>query len=256
MHRIKITVVIALALMSASLLIWSFIPQAGASADKDPTEDPDRLPGFQGRFDEGEYLRQRDAFIALLRGVDPNKPFDPEARTRAVAKMDEQMAALQQTVEASKGTDQPMTLPNWIELGPNPIPNGQTQTTSSPVSGRVSAIAIDPADPNKVYVGAAQGGVYRSLDGGATWTAIFDTAQTLAIGTLNLDPVNGWLWVGTGEANGSADCYCRRRSLPDRERQYDRDSGWPDQSHSQLQSTKMAIRSARASSPAVPSARS
>ncbi len=64
--------------MSAGLLIWSFTPQAGASADNDPTEDPDRLPGFQGRFDEGEYLRQRDAFIALLRGVDPNKPFDPD----------------------------------------------------------------------------------------------------------------------------------------------------------------------------------
>jgi hypothetical protein len=36
------------------------------------------------------------------------------------------------------------------------------------VSGRVSAIEIDPNNPNNVYVGAAQGGVYRSLDGGAT----------------------------------------------------------------------------------------
>jgi hypothetical protein len=121
--------------------------------------------------------------------------------------MDGQVAALARAVEETAGTNAPMALPNWIELGPNPIPLGQTQTVRVAVSGRISAIEIDPSDPNKVYVGAAQGGVYRSLDGGATWTAIFDAAQTLAIGALNLDPVNGWLWVGTGEANGSADSY-------------------------------------------------
>ncbi len=98
-------------------------------------------------------------------------------------------------------------IPNWVELGPNPIPLGQTQTTRVAVSGRISAIEIDPTDPNKVYAAAAQGGVYRSLDGGATWTPIFEGAESLSIGSLTLDPANGWLWVGTGEANGSADCY-------------------------------------------------
>jgi hypothetical protein len=117
------------------------------------------------------------------------------------------MTSLRIAVEESSGTDAPLALPNWVELGPNPIPLGQTQTVRVAVAGRISAIEIDPTDPNKLYVGAAQGGVYRSLDGGATWAPIFDAAQTLAIGALNLDPVNGWLWVGTGEANGSADSY-------------------------------------------------
>jgi hypothetical protein len=121
--------------------------------------------------------------------------------------MDGQKTSLRMAVEESSGTNAPLALPNWVELGPNPIPLGQTQTVRVGVSGRISAIEIDPTDPNKVYIGAAQGGVYRSLDGGATWTPIFDAAQTLAIGALNLDPVNGWLWVGTGEANGSADSY-------------------------------------------------
>ncbi len=75
------------------------------------------------------------------------------------------------------------------------------------MSGRISAIEIDPTDANKVYAAAAQGGVYRSLDGGATWMPIFEGAQSLSIGSLTLDPANGWLWVGTGEANGSADSY-------------------------------------------------
>ena len=67
----------------------------------------------------------------------------------------------------------------WIELGPAPIPNGQVSSGSSTVSGRVSSIAVHPTDPDTVYVGTAQGGVYRSLDGGATWTAIFETAETI-----------------------------------------------------------------------------
>src|SRR6266850_5532458 len=96
----------------------------------------------------------------------------------------------------------PLAFPSWVELGPNPIPNGQTSPVTS-VSGRVTAIEIDPADPNKFYVGTATGGVYRSLDGGATWTAIFDGADSLAIGALALDAANGRLYVGTGEPNGA-----------------------------------------------------
>src|SRR5207248_128995 len=67
--------------------------------------------------------------------------------------------------------------PAWTALGPAPIPNGQTipadvngvSLTQAPVSGRVTAVAIDPANANIVYVGAAQGGVYKSTNGGASW---------------------------------------------------------------------------------------
>jgi hypothetical protein len=60
--------------------------------------------------------------------------------------------------------------PFWLPLGPSPIPNGQTLGGGPevPVSGRVSVIAIDPNDSNVVYVGGAQGGVFRTLDGGQT----------------------------------------------------------------------------------------
>src|SRR6266446_3089102 len=65
--------------------------------------------------------------------------------------------------------------PTWTALGPAPIPNGQTipadangiSLTQAPVSGRVTAVAIDPADPNTAYVGTAQGGLYQTRDGGA-----------------------------------------------------------------------------------------
>jgi hypothetical protein len=74
----------------------------------------------------------------------------------------------------------------------------------------VTAVAIDPTDSNTVYVGTAQGGVYQSRNGGATWTALMDNAITLAVGSLELDPTDltgNTLLVGSGEGNFSGDSY-------------------------------------------------
>ncbi|MGE4073308.1 MAG: WD40/YVTN/BNR-like repeat-containing protein [Lysobacterales bacterium] len=70
------------------------------------------------------------------------------------------------------------------------------------MSGRVAAIAADPADPRTVYVGAATGGVWKSENAGLTWTSIFDREDVHAIGAITLDPNNPQsIWVGTGEGN-------------------------------------------------------
>lgn len=199
----KIVVIGSLLLVFTGILIgWGSVTEVGARIVEYFYSDPDRPPGIEGEFDEAEYKARRDEHIALLRGVDPTRPADPESRNRAVESMNEQASRLGKTSLADNAL-----LAAWTELGPNPIPNGQTQTTTTPVSGRVTWVEIDPVDPNKVYVGTAQGGLYRSLDGGTNWTPIMDNAQTLAIGSLTLDAANDRLWVGTGEANGSADSF-------------------------------------------------
>ncbi len=59
-----------------------------------------------------------------------------------------------------------------------------------------------------MYVGVAQGGVYRSLNGGSNWTPIFDGAQSLAVGALAIAPSSPTtLYVGTGEGNLSGDSF-------------------------------------------------
>ena len=96
----------------------------------------------------------------------------------------------------------------WRPLGPAPIPNGQTVTRTDPVSGRVAAIAIHPTNPNIVYVGTAQGGLYRTLDGGTTWTPMLDGALSLAIGAVAISPSDPTtIFVGTGEAALSQDAF-------------------------------------------------
>ncbi len=175
------------------------------------TDDPD-LPGFYlPRIDKNEYLRRRGAMIKVLRGlndVDGLKIRNPRARAieemefqfkqRANQTGDEQL--LVNSAAALAGT--------WTEIGPAPIPNGQTTTVSTPVSGRTKAISIHPTNPDVVYVGTAQGGLYRSLNGGGSWTQLMDSAQSLAIGAVAISPSNPTtVWVGTGEASFSCDAF-------------------------------------------------
>jgi photosystem II stability/assembly factor-like uncharacterized protein len=76
------------------------------------------------------------------------------------------------------------------------------------VGGRLTDIEADPTNPNRVYAGAAAGGVFRSLDMGSTWTPLFDDQTTLSIGALALDPSNpSTIYAGTGEANAAGDNY-------------------------------------------------
>lgn len=107
----------------------------------------------------------------------------------------------------------PEQLVVWAALGPAPIADGQTFTNfGTPVSGRVTAIALDPryngTTNQTVYIGAAQGGVWRSVDNGTHWTPLMDDQPSLAVGAIAIDPTNpNVIYVGTGEGNRAGDTY-------------------------------------------------
>lgn len=83
----------------------------------------------------------------------------------------------------------------WQPLGPAPINNVQ-------YTGRISALACSPTDPDRYFAAGADGGVWRSLDGGQSWTALTDHLPTTAIGALAIDPANeNIIYAGSGEAN-------------------------------------------------------
>jgi len=70
------------------------------------------------------------------------------------------------------------------------------------MSGRITAIDVDLSNPNRIYAGAASGGVWLSENGGTSWTPIFDEQSTLAIGAIKINQKNpSEIWVGTGEGN-------------------------------------------------------
>lgn len=94
----------------------------------------------------------------------------------------------------------------WTNIGPQPA-NANSSTTR-PVGGRVTSLAVDPTNANIIYQGAAQGGIWKSIDGGSNWTPISDFEVSLAIGSIALDPTNhNTVYVGTGENHFSSDSY-------------------------------------------------
>ncbi|MBA2704658.1 MAG: DUF4214 domain-containing protein [Blastocatellia bacterium] len=188
---------------------------SGPTETEEEETDPDLPKGRRGNINESAYLRLRDEYIARLRGIEPGHPFDPAARGRAIRQLEQVQALRAESTKNSFfnkltsvfGSETPLASV-WMELGPRPLPNGSAQSGIVPVSGRTTAVVVDPTNPNKVYLGTAQGGVWRSLDAGVNWTPIFDSAESLAIGALAIAPSGpSTLYVGTGEFNGCGDCF-------------------------------------------------
>ena len=73
-------------------------------------------------------------------------------------------------------------------------------------TGRISSIDAVVADPNVVYVAAGPGGVWKSVNGGQTWRALFDDQPVSAIASIAINQANpSIVWVGIGEGNGTGD---------------------------------------------------
>ncbi len=100
-------------------------------------------------------------------------------------------------VQAAKmRRDNALKTSQWQQMGPLNI------------GGRITAMAAHPEAPNQVYIGAANGGVWVTENGGTSWTPLFDDVGTQSIGALAIDPTNrNIIYVGTGEANINADSY-------------------------------------------------
>src|SRR5213075_75307 len=79
---------------------------------------------------------------------------------------------------------------------------GARNIGSAAMSGRVAALdAVWEGPRLTVYVGAASGGVWKSVNGGSTFKPVFDKQSTQSIGAVTIDPKNAkTIWVGTGES--------------------------------------------------------
>lgn len=79
---------------------------------------------------------------------------------------------------------------SWRSIGP------------ANMGGRVADVEGVPGDPNTVYVATGSGGIFKTTDGGVSWTPIFDRQSTISVGDIALEPGNpDVIWAGTGESN-------------------------------------------------------
>src|SRR5258705_13053910 len=109
-------------------------------------------------------------------------------------KTDEKKSEEEKGDEEKKPAD-PMSSPTFSGLKLRAIGPAFT-------SGRVIGFAVDPNNAAHYFVAAASGGVWKTMNNGATWTPVFDKEGSYSIGAIVLDPKNPLtVWVGTGENN-------------------------------------------------------
>ncbi|MFL6374831.1 MAG: carboxypeptidase regulatory-like domain-containing protein [Pyrinomonadaceae bacterium] len=91
----------------------------------------------------------------------------------------------------------------WTSIGPAPLNAGGSNGN---VSGRIAGIAAHPTDANTIYVAAAGGGVWKTINGGTSWSPLTDSQLTTSMGCIGISRTNpNHVYAGTGEANNSLD---------------------------------------------------
>src|SRR6185312_13496951 len=156
----------------------------------------------------------RDAYETLRRANPTDANFNAAAaRLRAVQQVADAAQRSAPTMDHANRTSAYAHAESWQPIGPTPLLHGETPWGSpqhlSAVSGRVTALALDAQD-EVAFLGAALGGVWRTSDGGQTWSAIGDQLGSLAIGSIAIAPGaharnQATLYVGTGEGNYGCD---------------------------------------------------
>jgi hypothetical protein len=118
--------------------------------------------------------------------------------------------------EGREGGVAPAATPAWTNLGPSPIDSADTTFDSGfvarngwqNVSGRVTSIAVAPGSDQVAYLGGADGGVWKTVNGGTSWQPVGDGLDSLAIGAITVSAKSpSTVWIGTGEDNTSQDSY-------------------------------------------------
>ncbi|MBU0765975.1 MAG: T9SS type A sorting domain-containing protein [Bacteroidetes bacterium] len=87
----------------------------------------------------------------------------------------------------------------WISIAPASVPLS-LEATSIHGMGRINCIEFHPTDPNTFWIGASQGGVWKTTDDGQTWTCLTDALPVLRVSSIAVDPVNtDVIYMATGD---------------------------------------------------------
>ncbi len=137
-------------------------------------------------------VSQRLSTPAMAQQTGNARQFSPvdrylEAREHML-RMPHYSTARNRFLPAGAGLDAMAGTATWTELGPGNL------------GGRTRALVIHPTNSNVMYAASAGGGVWKTTNGGATWSPLTDLLPNLAVCALAMDPKNpDVLYAGTGE---------------------------------------------------------
>jgi Fibronectin type III domain/FG-GAP-like repeat len=188
-NRKRVTIVLALTGVVCVVFVCVALVIATAPTRPIVGASPDR-PTFAQEADGKEAVEQTNGEAALLfrhlQKVDENGDIPTNALVHAVSHVD-----LMKTVVGTNGSNADVagiTPASWEWLGPGNI------------GGRIRSILINPTTPDTMWVGSVTGGIFKTTNGGATWSNLDDFLANLAVSSLVASAsAPNTIYAGTGE---------------------------------------------------------
>ncbi len=147
--------------------------------------------------ESGESIMEREQFIYVRRAGGPDKVLPPDVYELALRRKESIILDRNIPESFTRGVD-------WVSV--NPTGMFYSRTGNNYISGRTNSIAFVNGQPNIMYIAAAQGGVWKTTNGGVNWVPLTDNLATLACGDIVVNQSNpNILYLGTGELNYSGD---------------------------------------------------
>ncbi|MBI5215150.1 MAG: choice-of-anchor D domain-containing protein [Ignavibacteriae bacterium] len=93
-------------------------------------------------------------------------------------------------------SSQDVNAAGWTLIGPSVVPS------SGGGAGRVNCVAVNPSNTNMIFAGSASGGLWKSTNGGTTWTSNTDALASLGVTAIVFDPNDSnIMYMATGDAD-------------------------------------------------------
>ena len=178
-------------------VLFLLVLQSGSVAQENESPSRDHETVFQSKqFQRWYWLYQRRAAEGerILPGT-----LRRAARQLERARRLQREAQSQRLAQGDLDDDE-----GWVNIGPTPIDvAGRTD-----YAGRTAAVAVDPGDGSHWLIGAAQGGLWETMDAGKTWESRTDGLESLASGAIAFSASHpGVVYAGTGESTFSGSSY-------------------------------------------------
>jgi hypothetical protein len=196
-HRLKLQFL-------AALSVGVMLPAQLES--QDPLDSVSQAAAGTGRFNRQEQMERRQKRLEEF--LDEHRDASGRARQdlwlQGIYDFKRMKVTTSITLTPSTPSEAPLVVGvQWTQIGPQPlrIDNEQNFQGAGPDSGEVTDIAIDPRNTTDqvIYITANDGGIWKSTDGGAHWTAKTDFMPSNSMGAVALDPGNpSIVYAGTG----------------------------------------------------------
>jgi PKD repeat protein len=156
----------------------------------------------------GHNKHAEEQYYRALRMMDEHGKIPPDGLMRAL----EHRHHIKSTDDGDLEPGQPDPSTNEPSFGtPGPLvagilTNGWTWLGPGNIGGRVRAIVPHPTDPNTLWAGGVDGGIWKTTNGATSWFPLDDFMANLAVACVVMDPADtNVLYAGTGEGTYNVD---------------------------------------------------